>query len=132
MGINKVLLVALVAQLLCAAALAYVTLPMNAKSELSLDARALNQRRSSDNPLGGGPRIGYYYVELEIGSQTFRVDIVRLKTWKSVSLCWLSLLTPHFSCFCPPRILAAPLSTSSDPIAIMYAAYNASSVIRGR
>lgn len=86
MGINKLLLVALVAHLLCAAALAYVTLPMNAKSELSLEARAHNQRRSSDNPLGGGARIGYYYVELDIGSQTFRVDIVRLKTCKAVSL----------------------------------------------
>lgn len=78
MQTNRLLLAALVAQLLCATVLAYTVLPLNAKLNSTLEERMNAYKRSSDNPLGGGPVIGYYFVDIQIGSQTFRVDIVRI------------------------------------------------------
>lgn len=81
---HRLSLVVLVVYLLSTAVSAYVELSLNAKLNATLAERKDNLRRSSDNPLGGGISIAYYYVLLQIGNQTFRVNIVRMKPLKAL------------------------------------------------
>lgn len=75
--VATLLLVALVGLILFHSAFGYVEMAMNRKSNLTVEDR-FNQFKRTNSPLGGGmTRIGYYFVELTVGSQVFRVDIVR-------------------------------------------------------
>lgn len=78
MHATRLILIAVVAQLLVASALGYYEMALSSKPNVSLAERHESHRRS-DSPLGGGmSRVGYYFVRMKIGSQTFRVDIVRV------------------------------------------------------
>ena len=75
--IGTLLLGVFACAVLCHSVLGYVELAVNKKTNLTVLERA-DQFRRTDAPLGGGyTRIGYYFVELQVGSQIFRVDIVR-------------------------------------------------------
>lgn len=76
------LLAVLVLHALLVSVLGYSVLPLNKKVGISLEERHENARRTvlSDTPLGGGAgRIGFYYVQMTVGSQVFLVDIVRFR-----------------------------------------------------
>jgi len=75
--VGSLVLVALVCVGLLHSAFGYAELAVNKKTNLTLEDRH-NHFKRTDSPLGGGmTRIGYYFVELQVGSQVFRVDIVR-------------------------------------------------------
>jgi hypothetical protein len=77
-AMRSVLLLALCLLGLVVCVLGYSVIPMNKKSNLTLYDRH-DQYKRGNAPLGGGAgRVGYYFVELQIGGQQFRVDIVRV------------------------------------------------------
>lgn len=79
-SIKELALVLLVVQMLCITTMGYVVLPLNQKPNVTIEDRH-NQFKRANEPLGGGmTRVGYYFVMLNIGSQTFQIDIVREKT----------------------------------------------------
>lgn len=76
----RLLLVVLLLVQLLSTCFAFSVIPVNKKSQISIQERHENARRSTlgDSPLGGGTgKIGYYFVQLTAGGRQFRVDIVR-------------------------------------------------------
>ena len=77
LAMRTLLPVALCLSLLVVSTLAYSVIPLNKKSNVTVEKRH-DQYKRSNAPLGGGAgRVGYYFVQLQVGSQNFRVDIVR-------------------------------------------------------
>jgi hypothetical protein len=118
-SIKQLVLFVFVVQVLCISVLGYVVLPMNRKSNVTFEERH-EQFKRENTPLGGGiNRSGFYFVELQVGSQKFRVDIVRCKACFPVPK--LSADRTCFVCFLySNRILEAQRSISSVLPVIMY------------